>query len=71
MAGFLSSPKPAPVVLPPPAPTRDDASIQAEADAQAAARAQAAGRAATIQTSGQGDTSTPKLERKTLLGAAA
>jgi len=49
-------------------PTLADPSIAAAAAALRAQQAQAAGRASTIFTSGQGDTSTPAIGRKTLLG---
>jgi hypothetical protein len=62
MSGLFSSPKPAPV------PTITDPAVQAAASAQRMAAAQAGGRAATILTSGLGDTSTPTTAKKALLG---
>ena len=67
MAGLFSSPSvPAQPQAAPPSVA--DPSVQAAAAAQRAQMAQAAGRASTIFTSGQGDTSTPVIGRKTLLG---
>jgi hypothetical protein len=70
MSGFFSTPKPPPVIMAPPPPTPTDPSVEAAADAQRQAQAQAAGRASTILTSGLGDTSTPTLGKKELLGQA-
>jgi hypothetical protein len=68
MSGFLSSPKPPPVIMASPPPTPTDPSVEAAADAQRQAQAQAAGRASTILTSGLGGPSTPTLGKKQLLG---
>jgi hypothetical protein len=67
MSSLFSSPSmPAPTVIQTPAPA--DPGVQQAATDQAAAQARAAGRAATILTSGQGDTSRAPVQRKTLLG---
>lgn len=50
-------------------PLYTDPSVQAAALAQQKASANAAGRASTILTSGEGDTSTASIGRKTLLGS--
>lgn len=68
MSSLFSSPKSPPPVVIPPAPTITDPSIQAAAQAQQTASAQAAGRASTVLTSGLGDTSTPAIGKKILLG---
>lgn len=52
----------------PKAPERADAEVQAAAAAERARARQARGRAATIFTSGAGDTSTAPTAAKVLLG---
>jgi hypothetical protein len=49
-------------------PSYSDPAAQAAAQAQATAAANAKGRASTILTSGQGDTSTATVQKKSLLG---
>jgi hypothetical protein len=65
MASLFSTPKPPKIA---PAPTTTDPNVQAAAAAQRAAAASATGRMSTILTSGLGDTSTPMLQTKELLG---
>jgi hypothetical protein len=62
-AAKLPSPAAAPAV-----PSVTDPAVQAAAQSQQAMAAQAAGRTSTILTSGQGDTSTPVIQKSTLLG---
>jgi hypothetical protein len=70
MVGVLfPKPKPIPTNAPAPKPPGiTDPLTRDEADDERTAAAEAAGRASTIMTGGQGDTSTPTLGKKTLLG---
>ncbi len=70
MVGVLfPKPKPIPTNAPAPKPPGlTDPLSRAPADDERVAAAQAAGRASTILTGGQGDTSTPDLAKKTVLG---
>ena len=66
MFGGGGSPAPAPPPLPP--PTQDDPSVQAKIDEEKRRLAAAHGRASTVLTTGEGDTSTPEIKKKSLLG---
>lgn len=62
------APSPPRLPPPPPAPSREDPAVEEARRRQVIAARQARGRAATILTGGQGDTSTPELGKKQLLG---
>jgi hypothetical protein len=68
MSALFDSPKIPASPPPPPAPLPSDTAAQQTAQQQATMEAQAAGRTSTLLTSGQGDTSTPTIAKKTLLG---
>ena len=67
MGNLFGSPPPPPPP-PPMTPTLASPDVNAAARQQAVDAAQADGRAATILTSGQGDTSAAPVAKKTLLG---
>lgn len=71
MSHLFGSSKPPPLPPAPAPPTNADPSVQAASEEARANAAAAYGRQSTILTSGQGDTSTPALVKKTLLGATA
>lgn len=67
--GGESNQSPPPPTPAPPPPTVDDAAAKAQEKAKADSLArQSQGRASTILTSGQGDTTSPIVKKKTLLG---
>ncbi len=67
MSFFAPSP-PSPPPPPPPPPTREDPAVEEARRRALAANRRAKGRASTILTGGEGDASTPPIERKSLLG---
>jgi len=64
---FLAPSTPS-VPTPPPAPSMADPAVEEARRKQIEAQKRAKGRASTILTGGQGDTTTPELGKKTLLG---
>lgn len=68
IGSLFSTPKTPAVVAPPVAPTPADSGVQDAARDAATAAATAAGRGSTILTGGLGDTSSPQIGKKALLG---